>query len=194
MKPKDILIARVRALRARIQTKRQRCGKILKELEYQKDLPPELEEDMNDLLALENGVAQVACEALGVEKLDEAINRPFLKTTHQKYVDGRDSIAFWQSLRITLRDQEEFLDQTLSNLGWEQTVELLGLADVAKILGVNEADVLDALEKDELKGKKIGSTWRVTKAALDEFLKSQLGYLLATYGRFAETAASGGSR
>jgi excisionase family DNA binding protein len=50
--------------------------------------------------------------------------------------------------------------------------ELLGAADVARALGVSEADVLATLEKGELKGKKIGSTWRVTKAALDEFLKS----------------------
>jgi excisionase family DNA binding protein len=51
-------------------------------------------------------------------------------------------------------------------------IELLGSADVAKVLGVSEADVLATLEKGDLKGKKIGSTWRVTKAALDEFLKS----------------------
>jgi len=50
--------------------------------------------------------------------------------------------------------------------------ELLGMSDVAKALGVNEADVLATLEKGELKGKKIGSTWRVTRTALDEFLKS----------------------
>ena len=50
--------------------------------------------------------------------------------------------------------------------------ELLGTSDVAKALGVSEADVLATLEKGELKGKKIGTTWRVTKAALEEFLKS----------------------
>jgi excisionase family DNA binding protein len=50
--------------------------------------------------------------------------------------------------------------------------ELLGVSDVARALGVSEADVLATLESGELKGKKIGSTWRVTKAALDEFLKS----------------------
>ena len=50
--------------------------------------------------------------------------------------------------------------------------ELLGVADVAKALGVTEADVTATLESGELKGKKIGSTWRVTRAALDEFLKS----------------------
>jgi excisionase family DNA binding protein len=50
--------------------------------------------------------------------------------------------------------------------------ELLGTSDVARALGVSETDVLSTLEKGELKGKKIGSTWRVTKTALDEFLKS----------------------
>jgi excisionase family DNA binding protein len=50
--------------------------------------------------------------------------------------------------------------------------ELLGVAEVAKALGVADADVLATLESGELKGKKIGSTWRVTRAALDEFLKS----------------------
>jgi excisionase family DNA binding protein len=50
--------------------------------------------------------------------------------------------------------------------------ELLGTSDIAKILGVSEADVQATLEKGELKGKKIGSTWRVTRAALDEFLKT----------------------
>jgi excisionase family DNA binding protein len=52
------------------------------------------------------------------------------------------------------------------------TPALLGTADVAKTLGVSESDVIASLEKGDLKGKKIGSTWRMTKAALDEFLKS----------------------
>ena len=50
--------------------------------------------------------------------------------------------------------------------------ELLGTGDVARALGVSETDVLATLEKGELKGKKIGTTWRVSKAALDEFLKT----------------------
>jgi len=50
--------------------------------------------------------------------------------------------------------------------------DLLGVADVAKMLGVSEADVQATLENGELKGKKIGSTWRITRAAVDEFLKS----------------------
>jgi excisionase family DNA binding protein len=50
--------------------------------------------------------------------------------------------------------------------------ELLGPADAAKILGVSEDDVMAVLNSGELKGKKIGSTWRITRAAIDEFLKS----------------------
>ncbi len=52
------------------------------------------------------------------------------------------------------------------------TPDLLSPADAAKVLGVSEADVLSTLENGDLKGKKIGSTWRITKAALDQFLQS----------------------
>jgi excisionase family DNA binding protein len=50
--------------------------------------------------------------------------------------------------------------------------DLMSPADAAKVLGVSETDVLQSLEAGDLKGKKIGSTWRITKAALDQFLQS----------------------
>lgn len=50
--------------------------------------------------------------------------------------------------------------------------ELLSPADAAKVLGVSENDVLTALGDGSLKGKKIGSAWRITRGALEEFLKS----------------------
>lgn len=50
--------------------------------------------------------------------------------------------------------------------------DLLSPADAAKALGVGEADVLTALADGSLKGKKIGSAWRITRAALEEFLRS----------------------
>ena len=49
-------------------------------------------------------------------------------------------------------------------------VEIMTPAQVAQSLGVTEQDVLASLEAGDIKGKKIGSAWRVTKAALDEFL------------------------
>jgi excisionase family DNA binding protein len=51
-------------------------------------------------------------------------------------------------------------------------MDLLSPADAAKALGVGEADVLAALNEGSLKGKKIGSAWRITRGAMDEFLKS----------------------
>ena len=50
--------------------------------------------------------------------------------------------------------------------------ELLSPADVAQKLGVGEADVLASLADGSLKGKKIGSQWRITRGSLEEFLKS----------------------
>jgi excisionase family DNA binding protein len=50
--------------------------------------------------------------------------------------------------------------------------ELFSPADAAKVLGVNEADVLQSLEGGELKGKKIGTAWRITRSALDDFLNN----------------------
>jgi excisionase family DNA binding protein len=50
--------------------------------------------------------------------------------------------------------------------------ELLSPADAAKALGVSENDVMAALADGSLKGKKIGSAWRITRSALDEFLRS----------------------
>jgi excisionase family DNA binding protein len=48
--------------------------------------------------------------------------------------------------------------------------DLLTPAQAAQVLGVTEADVLASLDAGELKGKKIGSAWRITKVALDAFL------------------------
>jgi excisionase family DNA binding protein len=50
--------------------------------------------------------------------------------------------------------------------------ELLSPAETAKVLGVSESDVLTSLADGSLKGKKIGATWRIPRAALDDFLKS----------------------
>jgi excisionase family DNA binding protein len=60
----------------------------------------------------------------------------------------------------------------IGSAGASGAVHLLGPGEVATILGVSEADVLATLEKGDLKGKKIGSAWRVSKTALDEFLNS----------------------
>jgi excisionase family DNA binding protein len=51
------------------------------------------------------------------------------------------------------------------------TPELLTPAQAAEAMGVSEADVMQSLESGDLKGKKIGSSYRVTRAALNDFLQ-----------------------
>jgi excisionase family DNA binding protein len=48
--------------------------------------------------------------------------------------------------------------------------ELLSPGEAAQALGVSEADVMTVLESGDLKGKKIGSAWRIPRAALDAYL------------------------
>jgi excisionase family DNA binding protein len=49
--------------------------------------------------------------------------------------------------------------------------ETLTPVDAAKVLGVSEADVIASLEAGDLKGKRIGSQWRLTRAQLTQFLQ-----------------------
>jgi len=48
--------------------------------------------------------------------------------------------------------------------------ELMTPAQVAQMLGVAESDVMSSLDAGDLKGRKIGTQWRVTRAAVDAFL------------------------
>lgn len=50
-------------------------------------------------------------------------------------------------------------------------IALMTPEQVAEALGVSPADVLQELEAGNLKGRKIGSQWRVPQASLDDFLK-----------------------
>jgi excisionase family DNA binding protein len=50
--------------------------------------------------------------------------------------------------------------------------DLLSPADVAKKLGVPEADVMSIISSGELAAKKIGTSYRITRAALDKYLAS----------------------
>jgi excisionase family DNA binding protein len=50
------------------------------------------------------------------------------------------------------------------------TPDLLAPADVAKVLGVPETDVMTIIESGELAAKKIGSSYRIKRSALDEYL------------------------
>ena len=49
---------------------------------------------------------------------------------------------------------------------------LMNPSQVAQVLGVAESDVLSILEAGDLKGKKIGTQWRVTRGAVNTYLQS----------------------
>jgi excisionase family DNA binding protein len=49
-------------------------------------------------------------------------------------------------------------------------IDLMTPAQVAQILSVSESDILASLEAGDLKGKRIGTQWRITRAAVDQFL------------------------
>jgi excisionase family DNA binding protein len=73
--------------------------------------------------------------------------------------------------------QQMMQQQGGSLLGGGQTAaagpvlpEILTPEQVAQALGVSEADVVSIIESGELAAKKIGSTWRVKKSALDAYL------------------------
>ncbi|MDQ6619334.1 MAG: SPFH domain-containing protein [Pseudomonadota bacterium] len=53
-----------------------------------------------------------------------------------------------------------------------KAIELLTPVQVAQVLGVSESDVLASLESGDLKGKRIGTQWRVTRAAVNTFVAS----------------------
>jgi excisionase family DNA binding protein len=48
-------------------------------------------------------------------------------------------------------------------------IDILTPAQAAGLLGVTEADVIAAIDAGELKGRKIGSAYRIPRAAIDEF-------------------------
>jgi excisionase family DNA binding protein len=46
-------------------------------------------------------------------------------------------------------------------------------AEAAAILKVSEEDVLAAIKEKSLKARKLGSSYRISKSALEDFLKSE---------------------
>jgi excisionase family DNA binding protein len=52
----------------------------------------------------------------------------------------------------------------------EALPELLSPADAAQAIGVPEADVMKIIESGELPSKKIGDSYRITRAALRQYI------------------------
>ncbi len=56
--------------------------------------------------------------------------------------------------------------------GGDKALGLMTPAEAAKILSVSEEDVMASVTSGDLKAKKIGNAYRITRQALDEFLKA----------------------
>ena len=63
---------------------------------------------------------------------------------------------------------QQFLNQTAPRT---EPLDVMTPEQVATMLGVPEADVIASLEAGDLKGKKIGTQWRVTRTAVNDFMK-----------------------
>jgi excisionase family DNA binding protein len=66
---------------------------------------------------------------------------------------------------------QQMLNQQAGGAAQAVLTDVLSPDQVARILNVAETDVVASLESGDLKGKKIGSQWRVTRAAVDQFLR-----------------------
>ena len=60
--------------------------------------------------------------------------------------------------------------QIVQSQGAAGPADLLSPADVARRLGVTEADVLAIIESGELSAKKIGASHRIKRTELDAYL------------------------
>lgn len=56
--------------------------------------------------------------------------------------------------------------------GEQATADVMTLSEAAAYMRVGEEDVLEVIKSGDLKAKKIGSSYRVSKQAIDEFLSS----------------------
>jgi len=61
--------------------------------------------------------------------------------------------------------------QSGSSGGAGGMADVMTPAEAAKVMKVNESDVLDAINDGSLKAKKVGKQFRISKEALEEFLK-----------------------
>ncbi|MGC8879647.1 MAG: SPFH domain-containing protein [Anaerolineae bacterium] len=62
--------------------------------------------------------------------------------------------------------------QTGQQPGAAAVPDIMTLSEAAAYMRVGEQDVLDAINSGQLKAKKIGTSYRISKQAIDEFLRS----------------------
>jgi len=87
----------------------------------------------------------------------------------EKGGSGAGGIGAEMAIGMTMA--KEIIQQVGGTTASATLPAVLTPADAAKVLGVSEVDVIASLESGEMKGKRIGSLWRITRAQLDQFLQ-----------------------
>jgi excisionase family DNA binding protein len=95
--------------------------------------------------------------------------------------DGARTAGLGAEMAVGLTMAQEIMKQPAAAAGSPGEVaadqapvpalDVLSPAQAAVMLNVTEADVIASLEAGDLKGKRIGSQWRVTRAAIEQFLR-----------------------
>ena len=58
---------------------------------------------------------------------------------------------------------------------YSDTSDILSVSDVAEYLGVGKNRVYDLLHKGLIKGFRMGSTWKISRMALDIYIREASG-------------------
>jgi excisionase family DNA binding protein len=96
-------------------------------------------------------------------------------TTGMPFVMGRRNMArvaaVLENMESILRGLTRGLDMSVLDRGYGDGIGgAVSFFPRAQALGVSEADVMTIIESGELAAKKIGASYRVKRAALDEYL------------------------
>jgi excisionase family DNA binding protein len=83
---------------------------------------------------------------------------------------GSGAAALGAEMAVGLAMAQQMMGGVGGGLQASASADVLTPADAAKLLNLTEADVIASLDAGDLKGKKIGSQWRLTRAQLAQFL------------------------
>jgi len=119
-------------------------------------VPPEVEQ------AIDSGASMTAIGNLN-DYVKYQMAQAFQKGTSGTATTGAE-LAVGMSVAQQITKQQTGSDGSAS--------DVLTPAQVAALLRVPEADVIASLEKGDIKGRQIGQEWRVTRGAVDQFLRS----------------------
>ena len=106
-------------------------------------------------------------------RLFDRTNRGVAPTPHGEVLLRRATGVF-EELRQAVNELRALADAAHGELRIGGATVVVGRdaqGRARQVLGVAESDVLAELDAGSLKGRKIGTQWRITKDAVDAFLK-----------------------